>query len=163
VLDDYNSEVLIDAVADALETLCMNFPDFKVNLLCSGGLTIPKNPHPDKFAYCLHGWSHKFWDEVSDEELDKWPYDKVYKAPYWELSDEMYKRLYKHGYKILLNEHDPREGIRWNWSINTRPDSTKDVLISNGHVSRSIDNVADCMNFILSLPKDTKFGFVRDL
>jgi hypothetical protein len=160
-LDDWNSEVLIPDVSGALENCVLHFPNFKVNLMCSGALTIPINPHPDKYAYLLHGWSHRFWDEVSDEELEKWPYDKGYRAPYWQLTDVMRKRLIDHGYKILTDLGD-EDGIPWNWGISHAPDLTKEVLVGMGHITRSVDNIADCIKNVFMLPKDTEFSFIRD-
>ena len=161
-LDDYNSEVLVDVTANSLEVCTLHFPKFKVNLFVSMGLTIPKNEHPDKFAYLLHGYSHRYWDEVTDEQLDAWPYDKIYRAPYWELSDEMYERLLKHGYKITLGLDDPREGIKYNWDIKDPPDLTKNVLIGHGHITNAINNLPDCMHNVFKLPQDTEFRFLRD-
>jgi hypothetical protein len=162
-LDDYNTENLDSRNVSALEWLIEYFPNFKVNLLVSGGLGIPKNKHPDKFAYLLHGWNHTHFEEVSEEQLDSWQYDRIYRSPYWEMTDVLYERLKKMNYKILLNTDDAREGIKFNWNIQFTPNLMKDFLLGQGHITNSINNIADKINNVLMLPRDTEFKFVREL
>jgi peptidoglycan/xylan/chitin deacetylase (PgdA/CDA1 family) len=162
ILDDYNEEVLEDPSRGALEVCVLHFPNFKVNLAVSAGKTIPENPYPDKFAYVLHGWSHRYWDEMTDEQLEEWPYDKIYRPPYWMLNDEMYERLVKHGYMIINGLDDPRNGTKYNWDIKDPPDLTKKVLFGHGHITQAPNNIADKLGNVFMLPKDTEFRFLRD-
>jgi hypothetical protein len=162
-LDDYNTQHISKEVEASLEWLLYYFPKFKVNLLASYGLPIPENKHQDKFAYLLHGNEHEHYDELTDEQLQKWPYDKLYRAPFWELSDDFHKRLLDNGYKVLLDIGDKREGIIYNWDIMFPPDLNKSPLIGQGHITvNNYNYIVDKLHNVLLLPRDTDFGFIKD-
>lgn len=162
-LDDWNRVRVTQTTMEALEKLIEYFPNFKVNLFASGGLDIVDNPHPDKYAYLLHGWKHTNYEELTNEQLQSWKYDRAYRAPYWELTDVMYQRLKDNGYKILLDMEDTRDGIKYDWNIRFPPDLKKEFTLATGHVTNNINYVVDRMDNLLMLPKDTEFVFVRDL
>lgn len=161
-LDDWNTENITLQTTEALEWLRFYFPQFKVNLLVSGGMSIPENKYPDNFAYLLHGWNHSHFEELTDKQLQDWPYDHIYRAPYWELSDTMYQRLLDNGYKVLVNVDDRREGIKYDWNIQFPPDLHKDFIFGQGHITHNVNYIADKMGNVLMLPKDTEFKFMRD-
>lgn len=162
-LDDFNSECLDRRATEVLDWLVFYFPKFKVNLLVSGNLSIPINKHPDNFAYLLHGWDHLHEEILTDKQLQSWKYDRIYKSPYWELTDVMYKRLIDNNYKVLLMPDDKREGIKHNWDIRYPPDLNNQFLFGQGHVTNNLNYIADKVDNILMLPRDTEFLFVRDL
>lgn len=162
-LDDWNSEVIDRRATEALDWLTFYFPKFKVNLLASANLSIPVNKYPDRFAYLLHGWDHLHDEILTDEQLKSWQYDHIYKAPYWELPNEMYDKLISNNYKVLLMPEDPREGIKHNWDIRYQPDLHREFLFGQGHVTNNLNYIADKLDNLLMLPRDTEFVFVRDL
>jgi len=152
---------------DWLWQLHDEFPYFKVNLF-----TIPERCKDSFLEYirkidwiqlCVHGWEHKHNEHVPENKLivcSATGYAKVYRAPYWQLSDEMYKRLKKMDYKIMLHPDDSREGIKYNWNIKDSPPSL-DTLLGHGHIQDTQGNgLIEAMENILKLPKDTKFKFL---
>jgi len=100
------------------------FPNFKVNLF-----TIPSECSVEFLNYvatidwvqlCVHGFYHKHNEDVDEKFLENRSqlhqhkhFAPIYRAPYWQLSDEMYERLTKLGYKIMLHPDDSR------WVSNT--------------------------------------------
>lgn len=124
-----------------------------------------ENPYPDRIAYCLHGWYHEQGEDVPEKKLIKWQYDKVYRAPYWILSDHMYSKLIKNGYKIMLNYTDVdenRKGIYFDWNIKDAPDLRKNVLFGHGHIDNGVNGIYEMIENIKRLPKDTRFKFLKD-
>lgn len=160
MLDDYNEGIA--TCVDALKELEDYFDNFKVNLFVSGGLKrIKRKPNQ---SYCLHGWDHTNWEDVSVANLRRWQYDKIYKAPFWQLSDEMYTRLKDEGWKIMLNPEveDAREGIRFGWNIkDERPDGNE--LIAHGHTHNVCGNgIEESLDRIKKLPVNTTFEFLKN-
>jgi hypothetical protein len=154
---------------DLLWQLHDQFDNFKVNLF-----TIPTKVTPAFLEYlnqpylkhwiqlCVHGFYHKNNEEVSEQDFKRieGKYAKVYRAPYWQLSDVMYERLKKLGYKIMIHPDDPRQGIKYNWNTKDSPPFLK-VLYGHGHVQNICDNgIEQSMENILKLPKDTEFKFL---
>lgn len=155
---------------DWLWMLKKEFPNFKVNLF-----TIPDDCSVSFLDYiqslewiqlCVHGKNH-----VNNEEIDlnwlhtfKIDFAPVYRAPYWQLSDAMYERLKKLGYKIMLHPDDPRDGIKFNWNIKNSPPSL-DILYGHGHIQDypigpNGNGIAQALENIMKLPKDTDFKFL---
>lgn len=158
---------------DWLWMLKKEFPNFKVNLF-----TIP-NDTSDKFRkyiqkldwiqLCIHGYYHKNNEEVDENELSTFlpiicNYAKVYRAPFWQLSDNMYQLLKKLNYKIMLHPDDPREGIKYNWNIKDSPPPL-DILYGHGHIQdypigSNGNGIAQAFDNILKLPRDINFKFL---
>lgn len=144
------------------------FPHFKVNLFA-----IPDQLHGNFYAYiksldwiqiCLHGYYHKNNEEISEKVLKSKDiasfFVKVYRAPYWQLSDTMYERLKKLNYKIMLHPDDPREGIKYNWNIKNSPPYL-DILYGHGHIQDTQGNgLVEAFENILKLPNNIKFEFL---
>lgn len=156
---------------DLLWQLHDQFDDFKVNLFA-----IPNNCPPEFVDYvaglgwiqlCVHGYYHKHHEEVDEKFLinrsklhQYHHFAPVYRAPYWQLSDTMYERLKKLGYKIMIHPDDPRQGIKYNWNTKDSPPFLK-VLYGHGHVQNVCDNgIEQSMENILKLPKDAEFRFL---
>jgi hypothetical protein len=154
---------------DWLWMLKKEFPNFKVNLF-----TIPDQVYGNFCAYirslnwvqtCIHGFHHEHDEEISEKILD-WRseelvlFAKVYRAPYWQLSDKMYERLRKLDYKIMLHPDDPREGIKFNWNIKDSPPPL-DILYAHGHIQDVCENgLVESFGNLLKLPNDTEFRFL---
>jgi hypothetical protein len=152
---------------DWLWILKKEFPNFKVNLFA-----IPDQMPIDFRHYilsldwiqlCIHGKSHINNEDIGETFLVMAPaerYAKVYRAPFWQLSDTMYERLTKLGYKIMIHPDDPREGIKYNWNIKDSPHPL-DILYGHGHVQDVCENgLVESFDNILKLPKDTEFRFL---
>jgi len=153
---------------DWLWMLKREFPNFKVNLFASFGLS------SNSFFYyinkikwinlCFHGKKHLNNEDVDKRDLKfvqlDYSFAKVYRAPFWQLSDKMYKRLKKLGYRIMLHPDDSREGIKYNWNIKDSPPPFK-TLYGHGHIQDTQGNgLVEAFGNIMKLPKDTKFKFL---
>ena len=171
-LDDFGEK---NSNMDLLWRLRDNFDDFRVNLFA----TIDNNLRDSWLNYihdlkwiqlCVHGYHHVHHEELDEDVLKvitPKPFVKVYKAPFWELSDGMYERLKKLGFEILLHQDDPREGIKYNWEIDRNiPNSP--IIHAYGHVYphdyRSAKGNTGSSLFsnyknIMKLHKDTNFEF----
>ncbi len=148
--------------------LSKEFPHFKVNLF-----TIPEECSSPFLKYihtldwiqlCIHGWYHKNNEEIGPEHLkictNELRFSKIYRAPYWQLSDKMYNRLKKLGYKIMLHPSDPREGIKYNWNIKDSPPFLE-TLYGHGHIQDTQGNgLVEAFDNIMKLPKNIKFKFL---
>jgi len=145
------------------------FPHFKVNLFA-----IPwDNQRKEWMKYiqkldwiqlCVHGFYHENNEEVEKGMLGAYCPDrgfaKVYRAPFWQLSDKMYNLLKKLDYKIMLHPDDPREGIKYNWNIKDSPPYL-DILYGHGHIQDTQGNgLVEAFENILKLPINTKFKFL---
>lgn len=170
-LDDWNKPNDTPEVYEALKELDHYFDGgFKVNLFVS-----LKLPIPDKRAlqgmgdYLMHGTKHQNWEVPTHAEIYRWENakrTKIYKAPYWQLSDELYDRLISRGWRVMLNGEDnldPRNGIRFNWNIKDKPDLSAFVLIGHGHVQNVCGNgLLESIDRIKMLPRSTVFKFLKD-
>ena len=153
---------------DWLWQLYKAFPHFKVNLFA-----IPnENVNIKWLEYiwsidwvqlCVHGFYHENNEDVPEIELKTMTaqrYAKVYRAPYWQLSDIMYERLTKLGYKIMLHPDDSRVGIKYNWNTKDSPPFLK-TLYGHGHVQNTQGNgIVESFENILKLPVNTEFRFL---
>jgi hypothetical protein len=156
---------------DWLWMLKKEFPNFKVNLF-----TIPsdfQNFHFQNYIrskrmsawiqLCVHGMQHINNEEIEENILQDLPlakFAKIYRAPFWQLSDVMYERLKKLNYKIMLHPNDSREGIKYNWNIKDSPPDLP-ILYGHGHIQDVCDNgLAQSFENIMKLPKDTIFKFL---
>ena len=168
-LDDFNEQ---NNRLDWLWMLKNEFSKFKVNLF-----TIPSKCSNNFLKYikklkwiqlCSHGFYHKNNEDVTKHDLLSYfnylGFAKVYRAPFWQLSDEMYNRLKKLGYKIMLHPDDPREGIKYNWNIKDSPPDRK-IIFAHGHVQDypvgpKGNGLIQAFDNILKLPKNTEFRFL---
>lgn len=113
---------------------------------------------------CVHGRNHEHNEDICEFNLKsivkKGDYSKIYRAPYWQLSDKMYNRLKKLGFKIMLHPDDPRKGIKYNWNIKNSPPFL-DILYGHGHIQDTQGNgLVEAFDNILKLPVDTEFRFL---
>lgn len=151
---------------DWLWALKEHFPKFKVNVF-----TIPTKTTVQFLEYietlewinvCIHGLKHINNEDVPEKTLRDLPifgYSKIYRAPFWQLSDEMYKKLKSCQYTIMIHPDDPREGIKYNWNTKDSPPNL-DILYGHGHVQDVCDNgIVESFENIMKLPVDTEFKF----
>ena len=155
---------------DWLWMLKEEFPKFKVNLFTCVGKCNPQFLEYISTLHwiqlCFHGWNHVNYEDVSEKALSMavkdFGFAKIYRAPYWNLSDKMYERLKKLGFKIMLHPDDPRQGIKYNWNIKNSPPSL-DILYGHGHIQDTQGNgLVEAFENIMKLPKDTDFRFLSD-
>lgn len=154
---------------DWLWVLKREFPKFKVNVfapfsLSSNGFFYYVNSI-DWINLCFHGSKHVNNEMVTAEELKTaqldYSFSRVYRAPFWQMSDEMYKRLKKLGYKIMLHPDDPREGVKYTWNIKDSPPPDREILFGHGHIQDACGNgLVEAFGNIMKLPKDTEFRFL---
>jgi len=162
-LDDFSEN---NNRLDWLWVLKNEFPHFKVSLF-----TVPKKCSESFLIYimkiewiqlCLHGLKHIHNEEINNKDLKTLTevFVKVYRAPYWQLSDEMYKRLKKLKYKIMIHPDDPRDGIKYNWNIKDSPPPLN-ILRGHGHIQDTQGNgLVEAFENIIKLHKDTIFKFI---
>jgi hypothetical protein len=151
---------------DWLWTLKNHFPNFKVNLF-----TIPTNYNGKFTVYikslnwiqvCVHGNEHINNEDVGEDWLKTFQgyFASVYRAPFWQLSDVMYERLKKLGYKIMVHPDDLREGIKYNWNLKDSPPPL-DILYGHGHIQDVCENgLVEAFENIMKLPLNTEFRFL---
>ena len=151
---------------DWLWMLKNEFPYFKVNLFAipdeCNGYFLEYIKEIKWIQLCVHGKKH-----INNEDIDsnwlrtfKTDFAPIYRAPYWQLSDKMYKRLKGLKYKIMLHPDDPRGGFKYNWNIKDSPPSL-DTLRGHGHIQDTQENgLVEAIENIMKLPKDTKFKFI---
>lgn len=152
---------------DWLWVLKKQFPNFKVNLFTIisdyGGEFENYIETLDWIQICHHGINHVNNEEVAELNLDipkGYNPVRIYRAPYWQLSDVMYERLTKLGYKIMLHPDDIREGIKYNWNIKDSPPNLP-ILYGHGHIQDVCSNgLVEAFENILKLPIDTEFRFL---
>lgn len=157
---------------DWLWMLHKEFPHFKVNLFTipsqSNGFFLGYIKSLDWVQVCVHGFNHENNEDVSKAKLELLVkcrgYNKVYRAPYWQLSDKMYDRLKKLKYKIMVHPDDPRVGVKYNWNIKDSPPPFK-TLYGHGHIQDyplgpKGNGLIQAFDNILKLPKDTDFRFL---
>ena len=153
---------------DWLWMLKKEFPKFKVNLFTCVGKC---NPFFLDYIstlkwiqLCFHGWNHQHYEDVSKKALDMpikdFGFAKVYRAPFWQLSDVMYERLKDLNFKIMVHPDDPREGIKYNWNIKDSPPYL-DILHGHGHIQDVCGNgLSESFENLMKLPKDIEFKFL---
>ena len=157
---------------DWLWQLRKTFPYFKVNLFAVPSQNVNKKWLEyiwsiDWIQLCVHGYYHKNNEDVPENKLKVLPaqgYAKVYRAPFWQLSDDMYERLTKLGYKIMIHPDDSRVGIKYNWNTKDSPPFSK-LLYGHGHIQDyppgpKGNGLVQAVENILKLPKNTDFRFL---
>lgn len=146
-----------------LKELRNYFNNFKISVFAIPSQTTSIWLDKEWLELCVHGFSHLEHEDLSIsvlEALSKY-YQKIYKAPFWQLNNRMYERLVACDYKIMLNPEDPKEhryGIYFNWNLKNEPDLTKSVLVGHGHIQNVCDNgLEESLERVKMLPKDTEF------
>lgn len=136
----------------------------------------------DWIEIAQHGLDHsqnefnKSYKEIKQrlKEIDKWNKKiglepvKIFRAPFWQCSEEGYKALRDAGYVVATDRNQVRPSTkgmkqyRWNWSFETEIPDVK-VLKGHGHVSLpSKNNIPDCIENLKRLPQDAEYLFVSE-
>lgn len=136
----------------------------------------------DWIEVAQHGLDHSdnefnlTYDETKKriKEIEKWNKKigldvvKVFRAPFWQCSEEAYEALRDAGYQVATDRNQVRPDIkdmdqyRWNWSFETEIPNVK-VLKGHGHVSLpSKNNIPECMENLKRLPQDAQYLFVSE-
>ena len=165
-LDDFGET---NSQLDLLWRLRGYFDDFKVNLFSIPNDCLNLNflRYIDSLKWiniCLHGYYHDHYEKIDETTLNILTnkksnyFNKVYKAPYWELSNVMKNRLLKLGFLIV-------EDNFVNWEIDVKPPK-KTLIHGTGHIYqhdyKSVNGNIGSSLFhhyknIIKLPKNTKF------
>lgn len=168
-LDDFGEEV---NNLDVLWKLRNHFDNFQVSLFAVPDWCgrVAFMDYIDSIGWIdlyVHGFFHLRGEELSEITLNyltKKYFKRGYKAPMWDLSNTMYERLRKLGFKIFLQPTDSgREGIKYNWDIRNPPPD-EDVLTSYGHCylrdypAEDPNSLERYWKNVLSLPKNTNFA-----
>jgi hypothetical protein len=170
-LDDWNKPNDTPEVHNAIKELDHYFDGgFRVNLFVSSKLPIPdRRSYAFMVDYLMHGVYHEEWESPTYKQLYAWQNAKrtmIYKAPYWQLTDELYERLIERKWRVMLNGEDKNEGrngIRFNWNIKDNPSLNNHILIGHGHVQNVCGNgLLESMDRIKMLPRNTNFKFLKD-
>jgi len=86
---------------------------------------------------------------------------KVFKAPFWEMSEHLEKELFKRGYTIALNRDDPMSYTDapkyvYNWSID-EPIPDYHTIKGHGHVYGTNNGLNFCLPNLLKIPQSAEF------
>jgi len=154
---------------DLLWKLRSYFDDFKINLFA-----VPSQSLRHEWLHyisslkwinlCIHGYNHTHFEEldeivlktITDKKIGY--FKKIYKAPFWELSDDMEMRLKRLGFNIITTEI-------MNWEISSSIPN-HDVLHAFGHIypndykskeGNAGSSLYHYFDNIKKLPKGTKF------
>jgi hypothetical protein len=164
---------------DLLQTLKEHFPNFKVTMFaipahCPDDWTATL---PDWIELAFHGDTHshrefenyslKQTNEYVKKYADKQRFKKIFRAPYWLLSDSAYATLRFFDWKLCLHPEDPRKSdytYTWNLKDNL-PTTTLDIMCSgHGHIQPVCGNgLEESFDRIMELPKDAEFYFVSEV
>ena len=93
---------------------------------------------------------------------------KVFRAPYWEISEDARRAIRDMGYIMCPDRNRPRPTTKnmkmfvWNWSFEEElPDI--EILKGHGHVSLpSRNNIPDQMENLKRLPQDAEYLFISE-
>lgn len=93
---------------------------------------------------------------------------KIFRAPYWQASDDTYKFFRDKGFVVCTDRNQPRPNIdgmqqyRWNWSFEEEVPHVE-ILKGHGHVSLpSKNNIPDQLENLKRLPQDAEYLFVSE-
>lgn len=93
---------------------------------------------------------------------------KIFRAPFWQASEEAYKLFRRKGYVVATDRNQVRPDIarmrqyRWNWSFE-EPDPGFPILKGHGHVTKESANyIGKCMKNLMNLPQDAEYLFVSE-
>ena len=98
-------------------------------------------------------------------------YKKIFRAPYWQISQDAINVLAEEGYALCLNPESPfnfkiPEGMKtysFNWNLkDSMPKDTK-ILKGHGHIDSYNNALNDVLPNIFNLPTDIDFKFVSEL
>lgn len=165
---DFDDYYMNKSELDLLYKLHEHFDNFKVNLFVVWEFRhmVDEFLEKDWVVPCLHGVNHTNFEEVSSEILDSWWGAKIWRSPYWQLTDVMYKRLISDGWRVMLNtevENENRWGIYYNWNIKDRPDLNKKTLLGHGHITPYDNGLKESFSRLLELPKSCEFCSLEEL
>lgn len=177
---------------DLFRRLRNRFPEFKVSLFTvpnqDGQYPLDRYPEwcrevreLDFLELCVHGLTHTYNEfachgrflsgqRLRDAErlflASKLPFQKIFRAPRWQINDGGYSALSDLDYAVA--DHPQRmtpselRCYQYNWSIN-EPLPTYPVLRGHGHVQNVCDNgLEECFDHLAKLPSETKFMFVSE-
>ena len=123
----------------------------------------------------VHGLAHGFgecdiadYDEVekfmkaTEELLDRIgiKYSKIFKAPYWIMSETFYDYLKARGWVVAVDRNNipaySKNDYIYNWSFD-EPIPTGSIIKGHGHFIGTNNGIDVCFSNLLKLPTDAEF------
>jgi len=91
---------------------------------------------------------------------------KVFKAPFWEYTEEVEKALLDRGYILAIDRNNPvvRTDIKtyaWNWSID-EPIPKYHTIKGHAHIWGTNNGIDKCFANLLKIPQDSEFKFISE-
>ena len=129
-LDDFKE---YDNQLDILWRLRHYFDDFRVNLFASPYYNLRESwlhyiNSLDWICLCVHGYNHLVDEDIDEKTLGTLTsYERIYKAPAWELPEQMEARLKKLGFKIITFN-------MMNWEIDKPLPKDEKIIHAYGHI-----------------------------
>lgn len=132
---------------------------------------------PDWIELCFHGKSHtplecQSWNRHDVIRYDEYSakyqrlgFKRIFRPPYWVLSQEAYEQFMLLGWKLALHPDDKRLfHYTYTWNLKDAPDLSKEILYGHGHIQNVCGNgIEESMNRIMMLPEDTEFLFLSEI
>ena len=96
------------------------------------------------------------------------PFKRIWKSPYWQSSDALYKYLTKRKFTVAIDPNQPDPEVKdmktykFNWSIEQEmPDV--DIVKAHGHCYSTQNDIRLCIpNVLREMPTDAEFLFVSE-
>ena len=94
------------------------------------------------------------------------PFQRIFKAPFWEWSKETEEVLKDRGYVLAIDRNSPKTHTDiptyvWSWSIDT-PLPEYHTIKGHGHMHGTSNGVNVCYNKLLKLPQDANYKFISE-
>lgn len=101
-------------------------------------------------------------------------YKKIFKAPFWQMTDEVARAIEKRGYVIAIDRNKSipkglKKYYQYNWSIEEPFPKTLKVIKGHGHIARffgsstpNTNGLDGCFTKLMKIP-DVEFKFVSEI
>jgi len=135
----------------------------------------------DWIEICLHGFGHTEGEMDCDKKTAKMivkagenmmkdlglPHAKIFKAPFWQMSDDAYKVLKGMGYTVAVDRNQPPPKIKglktytYNWSIDEILPQIETIK-AHAHFYSCNNGIEGCMSNLFELPEDIEWLFISE-
>lgn len=196
VILDIDDFTLGTALAN-LKKIKEHYPNFKCSVfmipcnmsLLTGDLPYDKykewaeivRENLDWIEICLHGFGHTEGEMLVDKKKAKMivkagenmlkdlglPHANIFKAPFWQMSDDAYKVLKGMGYTVAVDRNQPMPKIKglktyvFNWSIEEIMPEIPTVK-AHSHCYGTSNDIGLCMGNLFQLPESVEWLFISE-